>query len=86
MSCAESRARLPVLRPLIGLDKESIIKYAVKIGTYKTSILPYPDCCTVFTPQHPIIHARLADAAAMYDELKLAPLLSEALGTTEEDF
>jgi thiamine biosynthesis protein ThiI len=84
MSCAESRARLPVLRPLVGLDKESIIKYAVKIGTYKTSILPYEDCCTVFTPAHPIIHASPADAVLLYDKLDLAPLLDEALAAVEE--
>jgi thiamine biosynthesis protein ThiI len=86
MTCAESRARLPVLRPLVGFDKEAIIKYAVKIGTYKTSILPYPDCCTVFSPQHPIIHAAPARASLLYDNLKLAPLLDEALGMAEEGF
>ncbi|MDR2097543.1 MAG: tRNA 4-thiouridine(8) synthase ThiI [Spirochaetaceae bacterium] len=79
ISCAESRARLPVLRPLIGLDKESIIKYAVKIGTYKTSILPYQDCCTIFSPPHPVIHASLTEADSLYDNLKLAPLIDEAL-------
>jgi thiamine biosynthesis protein ThiI len=72
MACAESRARLPVLRPLAGLDKESIIKLAVKIGTYETSILPYPDCCAIFSPPHPIIRAKLDKAAALYDGLDLA--------------
>jgi thiamine biosynthesis protein ThiI len=74
MTCSESRARLPVMRPLIGLDKESIIKIAVKIGTYETSILPYPDCCTIFSPPHPIIHAKLHEAAALYDSLNLGEL------------
>ena len=50
MTCAESRSRLPVLRPLIGLDKESIIRQAQRIGTYETSILPYQDCCAIFSP------------------------------------
>jgi thiamine biosynthesis protein ThiI len=86
MTCAESRARLPVLRPLIGFDKESIIKYAVKIGSYKTSILPYEDCCTVFSPPHPIIHASPDDAASLYDNLKLDTLLEEALATVEDGF
>jgi thiamine biosynthesis protein ThiI len=79
MTCAESRARLPVLRPLAGLDKESIIKYAVKIGTYETSILPYPDCCAIFSPRHPVIRARPAQAAALYGGLGLDPLIDQAL-------
>jgi thiamine biosynthesis protein ThiI len=78
ITCAESRARLPVLRPLAGLDKESIIKLAVKIGTYKTSILPYADCCSIFSPRHPIIRAKPDEAAALYDSLNLAPLLKAA--------
>ncbi len=49
----ESVATKPVLRPLIGMDKSEIIEIAQKIGTYETSILPYEDCCTVFTPKHP---------------------------------
>ncbi|MDR2444575.1 MAG: tRNA 4-thiouridine(8) synthase ThiI [Spirochaetaceae bacterium] len=80
MTCAESRARLPVLRPLIGLDKESIIRQAVKIGTYETSILPYQDCCTIFSPPHPVIHAPLHEAAALYDSLDLPSLLRTAGG------
>ena len=44
---------MPVYRPLIGFDKIDIMEYARKIGTYETSILPYEDCCTVFTPRHP---------------------------------
>ena len=44
---------LPVLRPCIGMDKEEIVQIARKIGTFETSILPYEDCCTVFTPRHP---------------------------------
>lgn len=81
IACAESRARLPVLRPLIGIDKESIIKKAVKIGTYETSILPYQDCCTIFSPLHPVIHAPLNEAASLYDALNLGPLLDEAVST-----
>lgn len=83
MTCAESRARLPVLRPLIGLDKESIIRQAISIGTYETSILPYQDCCTLFSPPHPVIHATLQEAAALYDRLDLAPLLYAATSSAE---
>ena len=46
-------ARYPVLRPCIGMDKDEIVRIARKIDTFETSILPYEDCCTVFTPRHP---------------------------------
>jgi thiamine biosynthesis protein ThiI len=81
MACAESRARLPVLRPLAGLDKEDIIKYAVRIGTYETSILPYPDCCAIFSPRHPVIHAHPDEASTLYESLELTPLIDEAGST-----
>lgn len=47
---------MPVFRPLIGFDKEDIVRIARKINTFETSILPYEDCCTVFVPQHPVTH------------------------------
>ena len=47
---------LPILRPCVGMDKEEIVTIARKIGTFETSILPYEDCCTVFTPRHPRLH------------------------------
>ena len=50
---SDDAATMPVLRPLIGMDKEEIVKIARHIGTFDTSILPYEDCCTVFTPRHP---------------------------------
>ena len=50
---------LPVFRPLIGLDKQEITDMTIKIGTYATSILPYEDCRTVFTPKHPATKPRL---------------------------
>ncbi len=59
----------PVFRPCIGLDKEEIISYARKIGTFDTSILPYEDCCTVFTPRHP--KTRPSEEAVRAEELKL---------------
>jgi thiamine biosynthesis protein ThiI len=53
IACTDAAARLPVFRPVIGLDKEDIVAVARRIGTFETSILPYEDCCTVFTPRHP---------------------------------
>lgn len=59
MTCTGATTNLPILRPLIGFDKEEIMAIARKIGTYETSILPYEDCCTVFLPKSPAIHPRL---------------------------
>ena len=53
MVCTDAVCTLPVLRPLVGMDKEEIVRVSRKIGTFETSILPYEDCCTVFTPKHP---------------------------------
>jgi thiamine biosynthesis protein ThiI len=50
---------MPVFRPLIGFDKLDIMNLAQTIGTYETSILPYEDCCTIFTPKHPVTQPRL---------------------------
>ncbi len=59
MTCTGATTNLPILRPLIGFDKEEIMAISRKIGTYETSILPYEDCCTVFLPKSPAIHPRL---------------------------
>ena len=53
LCCSDAVCDMPVFRPLIGFDKTEIMDYAQKIGTYETSILPYEDCCTIFTPKHP---------------------------------
>ncbi len=53
IACTDQAAAIPVFRPLIGMDKEEIVTISRKIDTFETSILPYEDCCTVFTPKHP---------------------------------
>ena len=53
LACTDAAQDLPILRPLIGLDKTEIVEAARRIGTFETSILPYEDCCTIFTPPHP---------------------------------
>ena len=60
LRCTEAPLTLPVLRPLIGMDKEEIIRRARELGTFETSILPYEDCCTVFTPRHPATKPKMA--------------------------
>ena len=70
---------IPVLRPLIGMDKVEIIRMAREIGTYDTSILPYEDCCTVFTPRHPCTRPKLEDVRAAEAALDVDALVAEAL-------
>jgi thiamine biosynthesis protein ThiI len=83
LGCTQSRIRLPVLRPLIGADKESIIKKAAQIGTYETSILPYEDCCVLFSPPHPVLRGDPSEASALYETLELEGLIGEALESLE---
>ncbi len=72
---------MPVYRPCIGLDKEEIVTIARKIGTFETSILPYEDCCTVFTPRHPKTRPDLEDVLAEEAKLDFAALCDEAFET-----
>jgi thiamine biosynthesis protein ThiI len=76
--------KLPVLRPLVGFDKNEIIDRAVKIGTYETSILPYEDCCTVFLPDFPAIRPKLKDILAEEAKLDVEGLIKEAFTTMEK--
>lgn len=82
--CTEAASVMPVFRPLIGLDKEEIIRVARKIGTFETSILPYKDCCTVFTPRHPETKPRLISVEAAEKAFDFGPLLEEAVLNTEK--
>ena len=79
MRCTGAVADLPILRPCIGLDKEEIIQTARKIGTFETSILPYEDCCTVFTPRHPRLHPTLAEAEAAEAALDIDGMVRAAV-------
>ncbi|MDR2543424.1 MAG: tRNA 4-thiouridine(8) synthase ThiI [Treponema sp.] len=83
LNCTQNRITLPVLRPLIGFNKENIIKEAKAISTYEVSIEPFIDCCTLFTPPHPVLHGKVAEANAIYESLELEPLIDEALATYE---
>ena len=71
----------PVFRPLIGMDKEEIVERSRDIGTFETSILPYEDCCTVFTPRHPRTQPELEKVLAEEEKLDVAALEDEAFGT-----
>ncbi len=83
LAVTEDACSLPILRPLIGMDKTEIIGLARKIGTFDTSILPYEDCCTVFTPRHPKTKPRLEDVVAAESVLDIDALVAEAAANTE---
>ena len=74
---------LPIFQPLIGMDKEEIVTRARQIGTMETSILPYEDCCTVFTPRHPKTKPTLAQVDAACAKLDVEGLIARALENTE---
>ncbi len=77
----DSAVNIPVLRPCIGLDKSEIVSEARKYGTFDTSILPYEDCCTVFTPRHPKTQPKLQNVLAELEKIDFEGLLDEAYAT-----
>ena len=80
-------ARMPILRPLVGMDKEEIVAEAIKIGTYDISIIPDQDCCQLFTPRSPETHARLWQAEAAEAKLPIEEMVKAAVdGTVTEEF
>jgi len=87
MAVIQQAAQLPVLRPLVGMDKQEIIDQARRIGTYEISSIPDQDCCQLFVPKHPATRARLADVEQDEGRLDIEALIR--LGTTnatEEQF
>ncbi len=85
IACTDAACTMPVLRPVIGMDKDEIVKTAYKIDTFETSILPYEDCCTVFTPKHPKTKPRLDYVLGAEEKLDGGALLESAFeGTTSE--
>ena len=84
MATTQAVLTLPVLQPLVGMDKEEIVRAARKIGTFDTSILPYEDCCTVFTPRHPKTHPKLSEVEAVEAVLDVKALVEEALDGREQ--
>ena len=83
MAVTRAVTALPILQPLVGMDKEEIVRMARKIGTFGTSILPYEDCCTVFTPRHPRTKPRLSDVEAVEKALDVDALVQEAFDGIE---
>ena len=83
MASTQAVLKLPVLQPLIGMDKEEIVQMSRKIGTFDTSILPYEDCCTVFTPRHPRTHPTVKEVEEAEAALDVETLVNEALAGLE---
>ncbi|MCH5193375.1 MAG: tRNA 4-thiouridine(8) synthase ThiI [Oscillospiraceae bacterium] len=81
--CTDAVCRMPVFRPVIGMDKTEIVEIARKIDTFDISIEPYEDCCTVFTPKHPKTRPVPADVEAAQNSFDFEPLIAEATQNTE---
>jgi len=83
MAITEAPSHHPVLRPLIGIDKEETTMLAKKIGSFEISILPYEDCCVLFSPAHPLLKPPFKEQTQAYLELGLSPLIEESLSKAE---
>lgn len=81
ITLTDSAVNMPVFRPCIGLDKEEIVQISRKMGTFETSILPYEDCCTVFTPRHPKTKPQIEAAMQELKKIDFEALLDEAYET-----
>ena len=82
MVCTDAVCKMPVFRPVIGMDKKEIIEISRKIGTFETSIEPYEDCCTVFTPKHPKTKPVLKKVEEQEQKFDFEPMLDEAVKRT----
>ena len=83
INVTNSMSDIPIFRPLIGMDKEEIIQISRKIGAFETSVLPYEDCCTVFTPRHPRTRPELDKVIEQENKLDFNALVDEAFDTKE---
>lgn len=79
IACTDRVCSMPVFRPLIGMDKSEIIEISRKIDTFETSILPYEDCCTVFTPRHPRTRPSVSMVETTEAALDIQTLIDEAV-------
>lgn len=86
IACTDSATTMPVFRPLIGMDKQEIIDISYKIDTFETSIEPYEDCCTVFTPKHPRTRPVLKYVEKAQQEADFGPMIETALNNLKVTF
>ena len=83
LAVSDDAITMPVLRPLIGMDKEEIVRLSRYVGTFDTSILPYEDCCTVFTPRHPKTRPEVEEVRQIESVLDVEGLCQQALARRE---
>jgi thiamine biosynthesis protein ThiI len=83
LHCTNAIVSMPVLRPLIGMDKNEVIEIARKIGTFETSILPYEDCCTVFIAKHPVTKPQITKIIEAEKTLDLEDMINMAITNSE---
>ncbi len=83
MRVTEDACDLPLLRPLVGMDKEEIVDTANFIDTYETSILPYEDCCVLFSPRHPVLRGTVEESHEIFASLGVDDLITKAVETRE---
>lgn len=83
MTVIEDAIDMPILKPLVGMDKTEIMDRAKEIGTFETSILPYDDCCSVFAPTHPLINPKLDSILKSENNLNVDELVEAAYSTLE---
>ena len=81
--CTDAACRMPVFRPVIGMDKAEIVRIAREIDTFDISIEPYEDCCTVFSPKHPKTRPVLSEVIAAQESFDFEPLIAKAVENTE---
>ena len=84
LNVTNSVCKMPVLRPLIGMDKTEIIERSQNINAFETSILPYEDCCTVFTPRHPTTNPKLYVIEKSEKKLDMDALIKAAVEGVEK--
>lgn len=84
LACTDAATQIPVFRPCIGMDKDEIVAISRKIDTFETSIQPYEDCCTVFTPKHPKTRPRLEDVLEAEKDMDAQALIEKAIQNTRK--
>ena len=84
MCFTNSMSEIPVLRPLVAMDKEEIIATARRIGTYETSILPYDDCCVISSPKHPLVRPEVEQEKKSFSEMNIEEILDKCVREAEE--
>jgi thiamine biosynthesis protein ThiI len=85
MTQIDDVVRMPVLRPLIGMDKDEITAEAQRLGTYPISIIPDQDCCTLFTPRHPATRARRSDVERAEAGLDVEAIVGAAVASAADE-